>query len=245
MAVPDGVLVLWDVDHTLVDAAGIGVRAFTVAFRQVYGREVERVPPMAGRTDLAITLDVVRAHGLSESPELLEEFRAATEAAFVALDADLRTVGRALPGAAAALRAMGGVAAAQSLLTGNIRLIAEAKLRAFGLDGHLDYDIGAYGWSHPVRACLVDLARAAARERHGAAFDGQRTVLVGDTPGDVEAALATGAGVVGVATGRYTVAALTEAGAHTVLPDLTGTDAVLDAVARVAAQFRSGGHGLT
>jgi phosphoglycolate phosphatase-like HAD superfamily hydrolase len=58
---------------------------------------------------------------------------------------------------------------------------------------------------------------------YGTDFSGRRTVLIGDTPLDVEAALATGARVVGVATGSYRAAELVEAGAEVVLPDLTDT----------------------
>jgi phosphoglycolate phosphatase-like HAD superfamily hydrolase len=56
------------------------------------------------------------------------------------------------------------------------------------------------------------------------------TVLVGDTPLDVAAALATGARAVGVATGSYTEAELAAAGAHAVLPDLTDVERVRAAV---------------
>jgi len=54
--------------------------------------------------------------------------------------------------------------------------------------------------------------------------------VVGDTPLDIEAALAAGARAVGVATGGYSVHALRAAGAHAVLPDLTNTTAVLSAL---------------
>jgi phosphoglycolate phosphatase-like HAD superfamily hydrolase len=238
------VLVLWDLDHTLLDAAGVGVRAFATAFKQVFNLDLAALPQMAGRTDLAITLDALRAHGLPESSDTLEALREAAEAAFAALDGELRALGRAMPGAADALDALGAMGAsgvAQSVLTGNIRALAEAKTRAFGLDGYLDLEIGAYGWSHAVRARLVELARAAASGRHGDGFAGRRTVLVGDTPRDVEAALATGASVVGVATGRYTVAELAGAGAHAVLPDLTATGDVVATVLRVAAGSRTAG----
>ena len=55
-------------------------------------------------------------------------------------------------------------------------------------------------------------------------------MLVGDTPLDVAAALATGARAVGVATGDYPEADLAAAGAHAVLPDLTDTPRVLAAI---------------
>ncbi|HEV7897520.1 MAG TPA: HAD hydrolase-like protein [Planosporangium sp.] len=232
-----GVLVLWDVDHTLVDAGGVGVRAFRAAFRQLFGRDDDEgdLPPMAGRTDRAIVMDLLRANGIAEPDRHLEDFRAAAERALADLDGVLRTEGRALPGAVAALTALRETAAVQTLLTGNIRAFAEAKMRAFELADHLDLDIGAYGWAHAVRARLVDMARSAARERHDREFAGRATVLVGDTPRDVEAALATGAAVVGVATGRYSVDDLRTAGAHTVLPDLADTGAVLAAIRSVAS----------
>jgi phosphoglycolate phosphatase-like HAD superfamily hydrolase len=118
----------------------------------------------------------------------------------------------------------------QSVLTGNVRPMAEMKLGALGLDAHLDLEVGAYGESHEVRAELVHLARGNAARRYGTGFSGAATVLVGDTPLDVAAALETGARVVAVATGGTTAARLAESGAHAVLPDLTDTDAVLAAI---------------
>ena len=60
-------------------------------------------------------------------------------------------------------------------------------------------------------------------------------MLVGDTPLDVEAALATGARAVAVATGSYSAAELAAAGAHALLPDLTDTALVLAAITGTGA----------
>jgi phosphoglycolate phosphatase-like HAD superfamily hydrolase len=118
----------------------------------------------------------------------------------------------------------------QSLLTGNIRPLAEVKLGALGLTDHLDLAVGAYGDASEIRAELVHLARNNAAVAYGRDFAGQATVLVGDTPRDVEAALLTGARAVGVATGSYGVAELAEAGAHAVLADLADTDRAVAAI---------------
>jgi phosphoglycolate phosphatase len=224
------ILVLWDVDGTLVDAAGVGMEAMGRAFVRVFGQEPTVWPRMGGRTDRAILLDLLGANGVAYREEQLEEYPDAAEEAFQELADALAARGRALPGARDALVALGDRPVVQSLLTGNIRGFAELKMRTFGLHEHLDLDIGAYGWSHPVRAFLVETARAAAAERHGRTYPGRSTVLIGDTPLDVEAALASGASVVGVATGRHAAEELVDAGAHLVLADLTNTGAVVAAV---------------
>jgi phosphoglycolate phosphatase-like HAD superfamily hydrolase len=117
------------------------------------------------------------------------------------------------------------------VLTGNIRPLAEAKLAALGLRDGLDLCIGAYGDDHEDRAQLVEVARRRAAAVHGrspSAFAGTSTVVIGDTPLDVAAALAAGARAVGVATGSYRDADLIAAGAHAVLPALTDPSLVLE-----------------
>lgn len=118
----------------------------------------------------------------------------------------------------------------QSLLTGNIRALAEVKLGALGLTRHLDLSVGAYGDASEVRADLVPLARRRASLAYRQDFSGEGTVLVGDTPRDVEAALLTGASAIAVATGSFSMADLAAAGAHAVFPDLTDTDQVVAAI---------------
>ena len=237
-------LVLWDVDGTLVDAGGLGTRMYEVVFRSMFGRELLTVAPKAGRTDRAIIADTLVLAGVSEAPAWVDPFLAALSKHVISLDGEAGAVVRALPGAAAALAALDG-RAYQSVLTGNVRPLAELKLRAAGLGPPLDFDAGAYGDAHEVRAELVAAARRAATTVYspgfngpdlngpdfdGPNFDGPATVLIGDTPLDVAAALATGARAVGVATGSYSPADLAAAGAHAVLPDLRDTGRVLAAI---------------
>ncbi|WP_433205031.1 HAD family hydrolase [Dactylosporangium sp. CS-047395] len=225
----DGVLVLWDVDHTLVDVDGLGREAYDLAFTRRFGVAPAYQPPMAGRTDRAIAIDMLRLNQVPVTEANLEDLKSGAEAAMDELAHLLPTRGRALPGAIAALTAIHG-RTVQSLLTGNVRHIAEVKVGPFGLAEYLDLDVGAYGWSHEVRAELVKIARDNVHGRHL-----ERVVLVGDTPEDVGAALASGVGVVGVATGRYTRTELETAGAHVALDDLTDTDRVTEAI-RAAAR---------
>jgi len=237
--------VLWDVDYTLVDADGLGTRMYEIVFKQAFGRELPGVPPKAGRTDRAIALDTLAMAGVSEPRAHVDRFLAALARQAAATDGAAGALVRPMAGAPAAIAALAraglagaglagaGLAGAglrQSVLTGNIRPLAALKLGAAGLGEHLDLDAGAYGDAHEVRAELVPVARLAASRRYGAEFAGASTVLVGDTPLDVAAALATGARAVGVATGSYSAADLVASGAHAVLPDLTDPARVLAAV---------------
>ena len=232
---------------------------------------------MAGRTDRAIALEVLRLADVPEPRRQIAAFQAVMAAHAPELADLIRARGTALPGAAAAMAALamadtgelamagtpdadgthdadgtydadgagdvvGGSAdgaardghrarpVVQALLTGNIRPLAEVKLGALGLTDHLDLDVGAYGDVHEVRSELVGPARRRAALAYGAEFGGMATVLVGDTPLDVEAAVVTGARAVGVATGGFSMAELARAGAHAVLPDLTDTSRVLAAI---------------
>ena len=217
---------LWDVDYTLVRADGLGTRLYEVVFREMFGRELPAVAPKAGRTDRAIIGDTLALAGVSRAH--VDGFLAALER--VAADGAVPGPVRPLPGAAGAITALAAAGVRQSVLTGNVRPLAEEKLRRAGLGAGLYLDAGAYGDVHEVRAELVTAARRAARRVYGLDFPGQATVLVGDTPLDVAAALATGARAVAVATGSFPAADLVAAGAHVVLPDLTDTARVVAAV---------------
>jgi phosphoglycolate phosphatase-like HAD superfamily hydrolase len=233
-------LVLWDIDYTLVNARGVGSELYTRVFTGLYGRPLPQPGSMAGRTDRAIAREVLALAGLDghDGMDGLDQqllvFQAALNDTAPAFAARARQVVTALPGASAALAGLAtlalGQGPVQSLLTGNIRPMAEIKLAAAGLTRHLDLEVGSYGDLHEIRAELVAPARAAAAAAYGQDFGGTATVLIGDTPLDVAAALATGARAVGVATGHFSTADLAAAGAHAVLPDLTGTAAVVSAV---------------
>ena len=244
---------LWDVDDTLLDAGGTGRELYQIAFREMFGRDMPQPGSMAGRTDRAIAVEVLTLAGVPDPRRRVGPFHALMAARAPALAGLARERVRPLPGAEQAVAALGGLAdgladgkagvgrrqagvgrrqasVVQSLLTGNIRPLAEVKLGALGLSGHLDLDAGAYGDAHEVRAELVPVARRNAALAYRGDFGGQATVLVGDTPFDIGAALATGARAVGVATGGFSVGELAASGAHAVLPDLADTDRVLAAI---------------
>jgi phosphoglycolate phosphatase len=242
-----GHLVLWDIDYTLIDGGGLSRQLYGVVFAELFGRELPTVAPMAGRTDRAIILETLAQAGIDDPARHVGEFIGRLTAHAPQFGDRVSAHGRALPGAATALTALatlpraGGQAGTtalagasgpvvQSVLTGNIRALAQAKLGALGLTAHLDLTVGAYGDAHEDRADLVRLARDAAGLKYGADFGGEATVIVGDTPHDVRAALVTGARAVAVATGGSSPAELAAARPHALLPDLTGTTQVIAAI---------------
>jgi len=226
-------LVLWDIDGTLVDSAGLGRDAFLEAFERVTGHQPTQLVPFAGRTDMEIALDLLETAGLDHSEQLLGEFEQALAESMAKLAGKLRELGHAMPGVRTALERLGGQAGVtQSLLTGNIEPNAEVKLAAFDLHTLIDMEIGAYGSDHRRRGELVAVARRKALDLRGLSFQPEEIVLVGDTPLDVAAAIEGGARAVGVATGPYDQGQLEHAGADAVLPDLSDLDSVLEALLR-------------
>ena len=162
-------LVLWDVDGTLLNAGRVGVDLYSVVFSQLFGRSLEVTAPMAGRTDRAIILETLTLAGVPEPRRYVDPFIAGLAVQAPAVRSAVAARGRALPGAAAALAALAS-GAHQTVLTGNVRAVAEVKLAALGLRDPLDLRIGAYGDDHENRVELVHVARrraAAVHERSG------------------------------------------------------------------------------
>ena len=224
---------LWDIDQTLIDSGGVGVHVYQLVFRDLFRTGLPGLVPFAGRTERAIVLDLLALAGIREPRQHVDEFLARIAAHAPELAGLVAARGRALPGAAAALAAVAAQTtpvAVQSVLTGNVRAMAEMKLHALGLADHLDLDIGAYGDTVECRADLVHLARSQAALAYGHDFAGSETVLAGDTPLDVAAALSAGARSLGVATGASTAAELAAASAGAVLPNLTDPSAVVGAI---------------
>jgi phosphoglycolate phosphatase-like HAD superfamily hydrolase len=252
--------VLWDVDGTLLNVGEVSGGLYEAVYLQLFGCSLEDFAPMAGRTDRAIVLETLQLAGIGDPRRYVDLFLESLSKQAQSVGDELARRGQALPGAAAAIAALAaaripqqrGLSPAsgtgaweppasagapgqirQSVVSGNVRQLAEVKLAAVGLREGLDMCIGAYGDDHEERAELVHVARRRAEAVHGrgpGTFAGEATVVVGDTPLDIEAALSAGARPVGVTTGGYLEADLEAAGADVVLRDLSDTGAVLKAL---------------
>jgi phosphoglycolate phosphatase-like HAD superfamily hydrolase len=221
-------LVLWNVDLTLVDVAKVTRAAYAEAFAKITGRPLVQLPQMAGRSEPEVFFDALALNGVSlrdpaESERLLAPFGAELATSLAARRDLLTTQGQLLPGAAESLAAVAGLPdVVQSVLTGSSRPNATLKLRAFGLERYVDLTVGGFAGSDPYpKGTLLRVTRQRAEEKYKVAFTERATVYIADSPRDAEAARIGGARSLAVASGRASSSELRDSGADMVLPDLT------------------------
>lgn len=229
-------LVLWDVDHTLIENSGVSKETYAGAFELLAGVPAEHRAKTGGRTDPEILGDLLADHGYDPASFSSSQMAEALTESLRSRQAALAERGYALPGGRAAIDALAQVAGVtQSVLTGNVRANAIGKLAPFGLDLGLDWDCGGFGFDAPRRWDLVGVAQKRAAAKYGSTFAEANTVLIGDTINDVLAGQRGGAKVIAVATGSDSIDELRDAGATTVLVDLEDTAAVVEAVEKAVS----------
>jgi phosphoglycolate phosphatase len=218
-------LVLFDIDQTILHSGGAGEGALRLALRDCFGCDDDLANiEIAGKTDVWIAHRIFEAHGIPPNPENLDRL---FNAYLHHLEHELaRTDGRLLPGFPEILHALAHLPhIAIGLLTGNLRRGAQLKLGHYGVWQHFPF--GAFADDSHDRNLLGPFARDRARQAHGADFSPRDIYVIGDTPHDIACAKAFGAIAVGVATGRFSRAALESAGADHVFDDLSNVQAVI------------------
>ena len=236
-------MVLFDVDGTLVDAAGAGRRALEEAFRRVHERpDITRAAAavaFGGKTDPTIIAEMARAAGVREA-ELVRRAAAFERAYLDALRGEMAREDprrRIMPGVVPLLEhlhARDDVSI--GLLTGNIEAGARAKLDPFGLNRF--FPTGGFGSDHGDRRRIALHAAEVLAAHRGCALSSCRVCVVGDTELDVECARANGFDAVAVLTGWSTRELLRAAGADVILDDLSDLDVTLAALGLAPDQAR-------
>lgn len=218
--------ILFDIDGTLIDSGGAGVKALNRAFEEIFSicNAFEAIS-MAGKTDLQILAEGMKLHEIRSSngvvPEFFERYIAHLRKIIDAKDGHIKA---GIREALAALNKSDQYII--GLLTGNIEQGAMIKLEAFDLVSY--FDIGAYGNDDADRNRLLPIAREKLRKSRSLEIDYRDCIVVGDTPRDIECAKPYGAYSVGVATGPYSYGLLEEAGADSVFHDLSDTASFLN-----------------
>ena len=213
-------LVLFDIDGTLVHTGGAGTAAFTRTFAKHFnlhhGTEKMR---FAGRTDVSLVREFFRIHGMAESPENFDFF---FENYVFWLEHVLnQNNGDICRGVRELIRDLEALPnpPALGLLTGNIQLGAEIKLRHFDLWKHFQF--GGFANDHEDRNHIAVAALERGRRVLGKNLQPQEIVVIGDTPFDVRCGKFIGARTLAVATGGSKIEELMPCGAEWTVPDLT------------------------
>ncbi len=218
-------LVLFDVDGTLIHTGGVGVKAFARTLASVFHQPNGTAGvKFGGRTDPSL---VREAFGNCGIPATRENFDRFFSAYVFWLDHLLGNT--ATGGACSGVRPfLDGLRAlpqppAVGLLTGNIRLGAEIKLRRYGL--WQEFETGAFGDDHEDRNAIAEIARVRGGRLLGADLPGDQIVVVGDTPRDIACGRAIGARVLAVGTGGATLESLQRHAPDWAVADLAGVSA--------------------
>jgi phosphoglycolate phosphatase len=193
-------LILFDIDGTLVRTGGAGVRAFAKVFQTEFGslEHFERLK-FAGRTDISLVREFFDAHGIASSPEHFSRF---FEHYVHWLDRIVSESGASVcAGVREFLRAISELPQppVPGLLTGNIRLGAEIKLRRAGLWN--EFVTGAFADDAEDRDQIAAIARERGERLLGGRLAADEVLVVGDTPLDIRCGRSIGAKVLAVATG--------------------------------------------
>ena len=224
-------LLLFDIDGTLLRVSPSGRRILGDALSTLMDRPIiTDGVRFSGRTDLPIIRDVLIRSGCSsiQAEQILPEaLRLYRELGKTFLDGPDSV--RVLPGVKSLLDTLlDRDDVVLGLLTGNVKDMAYAKLRAGGLDHYFPF--GAFGSDHESRDSLPRVALDHARTHAGHEFKGKDIVIIGDTEFDVLCGRKMGVFAVAVATGRFDRSYLAAYEPDLLLDDLRNLEWFLRAV---------------
>lgn len=222
----DPIAILFDVDGTLISTGGAGTRSWRWAFEELHGvsADIGRHSE-AGMTDPVVGLSTFRSV-LRRDPteaELRSLLAAYVERLPVEVQASARY--RVLPGAEDVLRYLHRTGHLTGIVTGALEEAARIKLARGRLDRFFPF--GGYGSDSADRTALTRRAIERGGSLIGRELPPERVHIVGDTPRDMDAAVAVGAIAIGVTTGTYRAHALRHAGARVVIPSLDAYPALI------------------
>jgi phosphoglycolate phosphatase-like HAD superfamily hydrolase len=211
-------LLLFDIDCTLIDTGGAGMKALKEAACELFGAEGPELD-LAGSTDSSIVQGMLDHFG---SHLTHEDFY---QAYLRYLPKNLAVfTGKVLPGVDFLLDTLQSKGFSLGLLTGNIERGAWDKLEHYGLSDYFAF--GAFGDDHHDRNKLGPIALERAMKTMETEFLPEHTMVIGDTPKDIACGKAMGATTLAVSTGGFSIAELVAYGADYAVEDLASPGVV-------------------
>jgi phosphoglycolate phosphatase-like HAD superfamily hydrolase len=225
-------LVLFDIDGTLLNSEGLGRASMQRALGEIFGSPGNPAYRYDGKTDKQIVRDVMRLEGHSD-----DHIDSRMDSLILVYLEGLRIGAKSgnfhVRPHVGVMELLDALEAREDvvlgLLTGNVELGAQVKLTAAGIDPNR-FRVNAYGSDHEHRPQLPAIAQRRANETLGLDIAGERIVVIGDTPADIECGRSLGAKAIGVATGHYTVEQLEAHNPYAAFPSLEDTAKLLDTI---------------
>jgi phosphoglycolate phosphatase-like HAD superfamily hydrolase len=215
------ILALFDIDGTLVRGAQCHYMAFVNSVKKFYGlnEDISGIN-YAGKTDPQILREVLELGGIPENV-MKGNFQNCLDdmASFYIQNVHKENI-IALNGVNELLNKLKDQNVLMGLTTGNLEIIAHAKLGKAGIDKFFPF--GGFGSDSAERQGLVKKALERAKNNYG--YHDHNIFVIGDTPRDVEAAKPFKLQTIAVATGSYTITELESTGADFVLENLEDTE---------------------
>jgi len=217
-------LILFDIDGTLIDSGGAGVRSLDLALKDLFSIENGfHGISMAGKTDTQIIKEGIMKHDLSANGTIDAVIKAYLNYLRREINNDRKHVKPGIYEVLEELKPLQDLGL--GLLTGNIEDGARIKLEPFRLNEY--FPAGAFGSDDEDRNNLLPIAVKRFEELFQQKIEADNCIIVGDTPRDVECAHIYGAMCIAVATGPYSYDDLIEAGADYVVHDLSDRNDLL------------------
>ncbi len=218
------VILLFDIDGTLLSTGGAGRTAFITAFEAETGAsDAYEGFSFAGRTDRAIVRAGLEAAGLPDSDELIDNV---LDHYIGLLQTNVRSSDGYVvhPGVHDAVRAVSVHTTAVGLGTGNIERGARIKLDRAELNPFFAF--GGFGCDAEERSELIRAGATRGAAKLGLPLNECEVIVIGDTIRDVQAAHAIGGKCVGVGTGGASRDVFVDAGAEWYFDTLAHSDAI-------------------
>lgn len=221
-------LLLFDIDGTLIKIGGSRHgHAFELAVSEHTGRHIPiiKADPF-GKTDTGILMSMLTIAGYDskEADSMIPRIYETMTAYYLNNEIDLHPY--VFQGALQTLQELScRKDFLLGLLTGNHEIIGWHKLRKAGLDGY--FKVGSFGNEALERSDLVDIVLHKIEKEYGFGFQKEDTLIIGDTPRDIECGRKNGTLTVAVATGSFSKEQLRECDADLVLEDLGEYEAII------------------
>ncbi|RMF58155.1 MAG: HAD family hydrolase [Calditrichaeota bacterium] len=225
------VLLLFDIDGTLILTGGKGRKAMVRAIEEEFHCSIEsEFSDFAGSTDQQIIHTLLRKNQITTSPtpetlnRIIERYLFYLESYLSEEDSV-----EVLPGIKELLQATSNNSQFFiGLVTGNLEPGARIKLTPPNLNHY--FPIGAFGSDSLNRDHLPPLARQRASEHYRTTFHPENIWIIGDTPKDIQCSKVNHFKSLAVATGGWSVRELSQYQPDLVFDNLKNTKRVLTAI---------------